>query len=390
MQIEIIDHIDQLPRIKQLWKELCTQLQADITPFSSYEWYETWWRHYSANEELFVIIGRKADQIVGIAPFMRRRATLHGLPARVVCFIENNESFLNDFIVLPEVRGEFLRALLQIFENQAEDRNWDMLVLNKLSVASANFVELVKILAETGQRWQEKPSIVSSYINPSGSWAEYWSSRSTRTRKSLRQVQNRIEKAGSVSIEHIETFEGLENAWDDICQVARHSWTAQLGESLASPVHISFYKDLAKIAAEQGWLSVWTLRLDGKMLAIEFHLRGFGNEYAMRGHFLPDDPSLSPGTYLELQILKHVFSEEDRLGKYDMGDFYDYKRKWSDSSEEHMMLSVYSSSFYARLLFFHEMKTVPLLRKMIPQHLWQHKIFKIFGIKTAPYEIRQR
>jgi CelD/BcsL family acetyltransferase involved in cellulose biosynthesis len=139
----------------------------------------------------------------------------------------------------------------------------------------------------------------------------------------------------------------------------------------------------------KGWLSVWALKLDGNMLAFEFHLQAEGKEYALCGHYLPEYSSLSPGTYLELHILKHVFSETERLQKYEMGNFYNYKSKWSDKSEAYVKLSVFGRRAYSRLLSFHEMTAVPVLRRIVPQQVWQHRIFRLLGIKTAPYDIRQ-
>ena len=389
MHIEILKQIDELPKIKGAWQTLCDVLKDSITPFSSFEWYEIWWKHYSAGESPLVIAIWDAEKLVGIAPLMLRRATIHGLPVTAVCFIENNQSFLNDFIVLPAFRERFLQQLMRLLFEQRGSAGWDAIFLNKLSTSSANYQALVKILNDTGRKWQEEQTIDARHIIPSGSWADFLSSRSTRTRKTLRNIQNSIQKAGAVSVRHIRTLEEFQEVWGEVSRVARGSWTENIGDSMASPANESFFNDLARCAAAKGWLSLWTLCLDGKTIAIEFHLRAHGKEYAMRGHYLPEYGNLSPGTFLEMQVLKDVFEESDRLQKYDLGNFYSYKRKWSDNSEPHMAVSVFNNRLYSRFVSFHEMKTVPALRRIIPQSFWEHKIFEVCGIKTRPFDLKQ-
>lgn len=389
MHIELLKDIDELSRIKGAWQALCEELKESITPFSSIEWYEIWWQHYSAGESLLVMVMWEDGKLVGIAPLMLRRATIHGLPVTAVCFIENNQSFLNDFIVLPEFRDLFLQQVLRLLFAQTGSVSWDAIFLNKLSTSSANYRALVKILDDTGRKWREEQTIDARHIIPSGSWTEFLSSRSTRTRKTLRNIQNSIQKAGTVTVRRIRTWEEFQEVWEEVARVARGSWTEHIGDSLASPANESFFYDLARRAAAKGWLLLWTLCLDGKTIAIEFHLRAHGKEYAMRGHYLPEYGNLSPGTYLEMQVLKDVFEEADRLQKYDLGNFYSYKRKWSDNSEPHMAVSVFNTRLYSRFLSFHEMKTVPALRRIFPQSFWEQKIFRICGIKTHPFDMKQ-
>ena len=109
----------------------------------------------------------------------------------------------------------------------------------------------------------------------------------------------------------------------------------------------------------------------------------------MRGHYLPEFASLSPGTYLELHILKHAFEESDRVAIYDFcGSFESYKRKWTDSSVPHCDLEIFGDSPRARLVAAHETRLVPLLKRALPQDFWNHKIFRICGISTNRMDIK--
>ena len=361
MHVELVNNIDGFCRIKAAWETLSDAIGESGSVFGSYAWYETWWQYYSAGATLHLLTMWEADKLVGIAPLMRRKTNLHGLPVNSIGFIENRNSLHNDFIVIPAARELFLQEVLRVlFEQSAQ---WDVLLLNNLPEISANHDPLVNILAETGRKWQKGPSFNSPYLMLSGSWTEYLASRTTRTRKSLRNIQNTIAKAGEVSVRNIRTWQEFQQVREDIYYVAKQSWTEKIGDSLATPVNEAFFDDLACRAAAKGCLSVWTLDLNGKMIAFEFHLKGCGKDHAMRGSYLPEFASLSPGTYLELQILKNAFDEPEKVLKYDFGGSFDsYKRKWTDDAVPHCAIAIFNDNLYSRFAAFHETMTVPMLK----------------------------
>jgi CelD/BcsL family acetyltransferase involved in cellulose biosynthesis len=198
-----------------------------------------------------------------------------------------------------------------------------------------------------------------------------------------------MHKAGEVSVTNIRTREEFLCVKDDIFSVAKQSWAEKGGDSLASPGNEKFFYDLALGSAAKERLSLWTLSLNGKMIAVEFHLKAYGKEHAMRGHYLPEFASLSPGTYLEMQILKNSFEEAERVQIYDFcGSFEGYKRKWTDSFVPHCDVEVFGASPRARLIAMNETKLVPLLRHALPQGFWNNRLFKMCGINSNRMEIK--
>jgi hypothetical protein len=329
-----------------------------------------------------------AGKLVGIAPLMLRRVSIHGLPATSVGFIGNSQSLHNDFIVLPAVRELFLREVLgYLFKHSA---HWEIITFNNLPETSANYVALVKILAETGKKWRQRPtSFDSPYLLPCGTWEDYLSSRSARTRKGLRNVQNSMHKAGEVSVTNVRTRAEFLSVKDEVFAVAKQSWAEKGGDSLGSPGNERFFHDLALSSAAKEWLSLWTLSLDSRMIAVEFHLKAYGKEHAMRGHYLPESATLSPGTYLEMQILKNSFEEADRANIYDFcGSFEDYKRKWTDSYVPHCDIEVFGTTMHSRLVATHETTLVPLLKRALPQGFWDHRFFRMCGININRMDIK--
>lgn len=380
-RLENVHDAEALSRLRGPWEALCAELGDAVTVFASFAWHEAWWRHYGAGALLHVVAMWEDHRLVGIAPLMVRRATVHGLPVTVVGFMENGQSLHNDFLVLPAFRERFLRELLRTLEEASS--TWDVIVFRNLPDDSANRETLAGLLVESGRTWRRSPTWYDSpYLIPAGSWEEYLAGRSTRTRKRLRTVQNGLSRAGVVSVRQIRTAEEFLAARDELFAVARQSWAEQGGDSLASPANGAFYTDLALGAADRGWLSIWVLELNGEMIAVEFHLRAFGREHALRGHYRPDQAPLSPGAYLEMQILKHIFTETERVRLYDFcGSFDAYKGKWTDAAVSHSDVTVFGNRVYGRLLAFHELTTVPLLQRIAPRGFW-NGLGKRLGIST--------
>jgi len=266
-------------------------------------------------------------------------------------------------MVVPASRELFLREVMRFLVE--ETTQWDVIIFNNLPVSSPNHAALVKILDEAGINWHQERTFKSPYLVLSGMWTDYLASRTPRTRKTLRNIQNNMHKAGEVSARNIRTWEEFQQVREDLFFVAKHSWTEEIGDSLATSVNEAFFDDLARSAAAKGWLSVWTLRLNGKMIAFEFHLKACGKDHAMRGSYLPEFAHLSPGTYLEMQILKNAFEDSEKVQRYDFGGSFDsYKRKWTDDAVPHCAISVFNDSMYSRFVTFHETKTVPLAKRV--------------------------
>lgn len=362
INIKVTTDYEDLKKLESAWETLRGELGNNASVFSSVIWYETWWQHFSARATLNLLTMWEADKLVGIAPLMKKQAIIHGLPVRVIGFVENRNSLHNDFVVLPAYREVFLREALRTLFEQSD--RWDVIVFKNLPETSPNYSLLIKILDETGHKWRQVPSFNSPYLILSGNWQDYLASRSTRTRKSLRNIQNNMHKAGEVSVRNTRTWEEFQFVREELYHVAKQSWTDEIGDSLATPVNEAFFDDLACSAAALGWLSVWTLYLNGTMIAFEFHLKGCDKDHAMRGSYLPEFSHLSPGTYLEMQILKNAFEEPEQVVKYDFGGSFDnYKRKWTDDAAPHCELLIFNDRIYSRLVGFHEKRTVPLLKR---------------------------
>jgi len=352
-------------KLRKAWEELSCSLDSETTVFATPVWYENWWKHYGKGKELYLFTMWQEDRIVGIAPLMRSDLRLHGFRVKSIGFIQNNQALHNDFIVSPRFRESFFENLLLSLFEQAS--LWDVLYLRNVSPEAKNQAFFQRVLDHQRRSWRIRRNDTDSpYLLPDGSWQDFLKKRTKRTQKSIRNICNRMEKAGQVLVKHVSTWDEYLACREDLFAVAQLSWAESVKDSLGSSANKEFYDSLSRDAAIKGWLSIWLLYLDDVAIAVEYHLKAFGREHALRGHYHPGFAALSPGTYLESRILESVFEGVESVKIYEFpGGFDSYKKKWSERSSPHADVFVFRESFVSALVLLYEFRIIPGLKSAI-------------------------
>jgi CelD/BcsL family acetyltransferase involved in cellulose biosynthesis len=238
------------------------------------------------------------------------------------------------------------------------------MALNSLPASSLTLKALQAWLPGR-HRWQPIRPLSSPYLNTTGTWEEFWKGTSQRFKKTVRNVRNRLAKAGTVSIEEHRSVAPDSPAFLDLLAVSQRSWKAQRARAIATmPGMAQFFRELTVHASARGWLRLWIMRLDGLPVATEYQLEANGRVHALRADFdaaVPDD--LSPGTHLAAEIVRELFGRES-VYEYDMGPGDDeYKSRWAGASHELGRLRVFRPGAYGALLHTVEARVLETVRR---------------------------
>jgi len=241
----------------------------------------------------------------------------------------------------------------------------DALLLAGLPSSSDILKSLTAALPER-LGWQRVGVVRCPYVDVSGTWESFWASTSQRFKKTVRNVKNRLEKAGRVEVEEHRAVSRDSAVFQDLLEVSRRSWKGPRQLAIATmPRMAEFFADLSERASRHGWLRLWLLRLDGRAVASEYQLEADGRVHALRGDFdagVPDE--LSPGTYLSAEILRALFAR-DGVHDYDMGPGDNpYKARWATGARETVSLRAFRSGAYGASLHALESHVVPVLRRL--------------------------
>lgn len=281
VQITLVEDFDTLwPRRKE-WNDL-VERSATNTVFQTLEWHRSWWRAFGSEAQSLVLLAEVAGKIVGIAPLMLSVQRILGRKRRVVEFIGTHAADYSDFIVEPAQRKAVSLMLEWLIDRP--DR-WDLLHLVNIAEASPLREVLPQMFRQRGyaaelRRLYECPSRV--FGDPD---ADY---RVTR-KKSLRATHNQLARQGLVEFKVHFTAADIEDRLAPFFQQHIDRWANTSTPSFfGDERQRSFYRELARLLAPNGWLLFSVLSVN--RVPISFH---FGFLYGERLYVIK--PTFDPG-----------------------------------------------------------------------------------------------
>jgi CelD/BcsL family acetyltransferase involved in cellulose biosynthesis len=343
-----------------VWGDLAARA-GRVSPFLTHEWHACCWDAVQPDRRPEVVVVSEGQDPVALVPLMSWTQRLRHLPVRTIGFLEAPDSPELDLLSVAEPRA----VVAALLDHLAARSDWDVLALGKLAPTSPT----LKALEEIGPArfaLERLAPVTSPYLTVSGDWETFFRGRSQRFRKTVRSVQNRLERAGEVTVEEHTRVDPDSALYREVVELTRRSWKADRGIAISTmPRMLGFFEALTRRASERGWLSLWVLRLDGRLAAMEYQMKAGGVVYALRADFDEALAALSPGSQLNHLIARALF-ERGAAHEYDMGPGdNEYKLRWSTGLHERARLRLYAPRLYPRLLRAVENRVVPALRALL-------------------------
>jgi CelD/BcsL family acetyltransferase involved in cellulose biosynthesis len=303
---------------------------------------------------------------LALVPLVYGRTRLRGLPVRVLSILDSPDTPFADFLV---ARGheEVVAALGQALR---ERRDWDLLRLAKLPAEGSTAKALQTVLG-ADFAWRVAGHERSPYLVLEGTWEAFFRSRSQRFRKTCRSIENRIHRRGALTVEEHRSVDPDGPVFRDLLEVSLASWKADRGVALATMDGMPrFFHELTRRASARGWLRLWVLRLEGRAVATEYQIGANGSVHALRADYDASLADLSPGAYLNLEIVRRLFEAPD-LHVYDMGPgLNEYKLRWASGAHDLVTLEFYAPTVSGRLLHGLETRLLPAARH------WRDRVWR--------------
>jgi CelD/BcsL family acetyltransferase involved in cellulose biosynthesis len=287
---------------------------------------------------------------------------VRGIRVRKVGFISGPDTPFVDFVIREEMREKALEAIMD-YLFRAKKETWDVVSLSQWTESSPNYEAMQSILLKERKRVVRQISSRAPYLPIQGDWEEFLKTRSTRFRKTHRNIINRVEKLKNVEVACFrEDTSG--SLLDDILAVSEKSWKEKEGIAISSREESRrFFEALTSVAGKKGWLKVWLLTVDRKPIAMEYDLEYFGSVYALRADFDEAYKDASPGAYLEYRLVENLFDEGYK--EYNTGPGLNtYKLQWTDKMRTNMALHIYNDNVRGKTLWTLEHKLIPFLKRI--------------------------
>jgi hypothetical protein len=195
VKVRLITSLREFDALGPLWLEMTTE-SKQASPFLSHDWFACCWRTAGAKRDREVWLLEDSAGPVAFVPLVRWKTRLHGLPVRMARLMDSPDT---PFVDLPiagppdEVIGAFVKAFRQ-------RRDWDILTLQRIPARSRTIGALETALSE-GLRWRVAGTQDIPYLAITHSWDEFLQRRTQRFRKTSRNVENRLRRAGRITVE---------------------------------------------------------------------------------------------------------------------------------------------------------------------------------------------
>ncbi len=349
------------PRIfsamRDRWNDFAERTKGDAL-FMRHEWLLNWWNAFvPASGEICVLTAERGGELAGALPLKITGEKVRGLPARRLSFIDDSSWTTGDILVEndnPDVVRAFAGYILKL--------KWDVIELQNISLTPSVQV-FIEALKGRNMDFSSVSGATFPYIRPSVPWEDFFRSRSTRFRKASRNKLNKIAKRGAVEVRRYSAPEEMEEALGIIFDIGLRGWKHTIGNSVSSTeANRSFYAGVAREMSAAGGVDIWVLSLEGVDIAFEYHIRNGKYIIGLVGDFDDGYKDVSPGSVLDLSIMRRLF-EEERDCVYNMGSGSSfYKDNWTSDSMQYNRLFFFKNSAYGRLLGFTEKRLITGLK----------------------------
>jgi CelD/BcsL family acetyltransferase involved in cellulose biosynthesis len=320
MFVRRLESWDAAEAIRDDWNRL-----ADGIPFRTWQWLGTWWQHYGAGRNWFVLAVCDTDgKLKGIAPWCIEHVPAFG---RVLQWLGTGEVCSDHLSILchAEDRTAVAAAIAQWLMDDSRpgdsSSEWDMISFDCLSTADPCLHTLLAELENRGCSIHRQPDLNTWYLPLPATWDEYRSSLSKSNRRHVRQVQERLIDSGRVSIHVAQSAEEFARAWPifvDLHQRRQQS----LGHAgcFARAPFANFLRQAAEHFFQLGNLELMWIEDGHEPMAAQLGLIGNKVKFAYQAGINPEMLADSPGWLIHTQSIKRGIENGNRGFDFLRGD----------------------------------------------------------------------
>ncbi len=318
---------DGLAGLEAGWHELLLRA-ADPTPFQSFEWQATWWKHHGRGR-LWVLVAYDGDVMVGLMPLhiMRYRGT----PLRQVRFLG---APLSDFQEILAARGHE-QAVRDAFVSHlaAGSRRWDL----------CDFADQRKgtSLIEGEMPPELRPLLVHHRVCPfiplETSWDAFVKRLSKNMRANVGRRRRQVAKQFRAEYDLADAAT-LPTAMEELFRLHNARWRRRgVSGAFAGARMQAFHHEVARRFLARGWLRLHRLRLDGETRAAFYCFQLGKRVYYYLSGFDVAFGKYSIGNVLMAQAIERAIG--DGATEFDLlrGD-ETYKFAWKAEERETLRL----------------------------------------------------
>jgi CelD/BcsL family acetyltransferase involved in cellulose biosynthesis len=318
LNVKIISNIEDFLRLQGAWNSVLARSEADAV-FLTWEWISNWWKTYGTGKELRVcVVSDDAGETIAIAPlYLRVRRIMKGIRVREICLLGTGGDVSPDYLDLIVRQGRETEAVRAILDRLKAADDWDVLNLTDMHEDSRVAGLILNIASELDLTARRKACCTCPYILLPDSWEKFLADLSKNTRYNVKRRIKNLERDFTVRFYLWEDQATVPAAMDKLALLHTSRWAARgTSRSWVSPEYDSFHQSVARDFADQGWLHLSCLELNGEIAGMYYDYLYNNRIFYYQAGFDPAFKRYSPGLVLRAYVIRKAI--EDGVREVDL------------------------------------------------------------------------
>ena len=309
------------------WRNLAAACPT-ATVFQTWEWNAAWWRHFGRlpGRLLRIVTFRGADGVlVGLAPLMT--SFWYATPLRRISFLGTGTSDYLDVLAAPGWEPTVAAALYEYLEHTG---GWQIADFQQLREGG---LLRDRPPPEGGKLMSlDAPGEACPYLALPLQWDMLLQSLGKKTRTNVGYYDRALHKVYQVEIGPVTDEAALDEEMTRLFELHQRRWNQRWLPGVFGGRRVqAFHRDAARRLLGQGWLRLFSLKLDGLTQA-SLYCFAYGDRLCYyQGGFEPTLARLSLGTVLTARAIQTAIAEERQIFDFLRGD-EPYKAKWTGAA----------------------------------------------------------
>ena len=306
VRLECVADPSGLAELRNAWARVW-HASADRSPFLTWEWVDTWWRHFGGNDQLEVVVARDhANDVIAIAPLLRARLGFTPLTTTMIVGIGQESADYGGFLLgdRPGETGPLLvNHVLDAVEHGAVSAN-----LTRLR-PDGDLLPIVREMTagrSTRMALVNEEDAVYPYLDLSTVDDPEEAVTKLDTRNDVRRRTRRLAELHELHFEYDAEMNSAN--LDALFELSNRRWDTKEGKMsgvFAGDRGRRFVAEVGKAMRDVGTARLSLLRADEQVVAARFGFECDGAYLGWKECFDPDFSKFGPGQMLTSRILHH-------------------------------------------------------------------------------------
>jgi CelD/BcsL family acetyltransferase involved in cellulose biosynthesis len=316
-----------IDKVAEEWRNLCAN-SADDQPFYRPEWIRAHLRAFFPGAKIMLVTVRHDGRLRLVLPLVEEKGTVGGIPVRILRAPVNAHGGRFDVVRSSGAGGD--AAISAAWQFLKELEVWDVLQFGN-APQGGTADRLAAMAGEDGFHTVRVPERPNPYVPvPADPELRDRLPPNPKLRSQLRQARRRLAEKGSLSFRRLETADG--KTLQRFYRLEASGWKGKEGSAiLCNQATRNFYNEMAVSAARFGYFSLYTLELNGQLLAGHYSFTHCGRCYSPKVAYDESFKQFAPGHLIMAEILQDCALRG--IQGFDItGPNDDWKMKWTNQT----------------------------------------------------------